>query len=92
MLEGGEIPDVILNHERVANHYHLNSIDLASEVSSRMQSGEFEWGKFGGTHPAPFGHRIYADAVSSLIDSLMKPAGEYATRTADCFRRRQPQK
>lgn len=83
LLDGGEIPDVILNHERVANHYHLNSIDLASEVSSRMRSGEFDWGKFGGTHPAPFGHRIYADAVSSLIDSWIKPAGEYTPAPHD---------
>lgn len=77
MLESGEIPDVILNHERVANHYHLNSIDLASEVSERMQAGEFDWKKFGGTHPAPYGHRIYANAVSKLFDSWTKPANEY---------------
>ena len=77
MLEIGEIPDVILNHERVANHYHLNSIDLASEVSSRMQAGEFDWKKFGGTHPAPYGHRIYANTVSKLFDSWTKPANEY---------------
>ena len=77
MLESGEIPDVILNHERVANHYHIPSIDLASEVSSRMQAGEFDWKKFGGTHPAPFGHRIYANAVDKLFDLCTKPADEY---------------
>ena len=77
-LEGGEIPDVILNHERVANHYHLNSIDLASEVSDRMTSGEFDWKKFGGTHPAPFGHAIYAAAIEKLLDRWTKPASEYS--------------
>ncbi|MBR5174851.1 MAG: prolyl oligopeptidase family serine peptidase [Bacteroidales bacterium] len=77
MLESGEIPDVILNHERVANHYHLPSIDLASEVSARMKSGEFDWKKFGGTHPAPFGHQIYAAAIESLLDACAKPSGEY---------------
>ena len=77
VLDSGEIPDVILNHERVANHYHLNSIDLASEVSSRMRSGEFDWKRFGGTHPAPYGHHIYANAVESLLDSCTKPSGEY---------------
>ena len=78
LLSEGEIPDVILNHERVANHYHLNSIDLASEVSSRMHSGEFDWKKFGGTHPAPFGHSIYAAAVEKLLDHWTKPASGYS--------------
>ena len=78
MLESGEIPDVILNHERVANHYHLNSIDLASEVSSRMRAGEFDWKKFGGTHPAPFGHAIYTAAIEKLLDRWTRPASEYS--------------
>ena len=78
LLDSGEIPDVILNHERVANHYHLPSIDLASEVAARMRAGEFDWKKFGGTHPAPFGHRIYANAIDKLLDRCTKPAGEYA--------------
>ena len=77
MLESGEIPDVILNHERVANHYHLPSIDLASEVSARMMDGEFDWKKFGGTHPAPYGHLIYTNAIESLLDACTKPSGEY---------------
>ncbi len=78
LLESGEIPDVILNHERVANHYHLTSIDLASEVSARMKTGEFDWKKFGGTHPAPFGHKIYAAAIGQMLDSFTKPANEYS--------------
>jgi hypothetical protein len=78
LLNEGEIPDVILNHERVANHYRLNSIDLASEVSSRMRSGEFDWKKFGGTHPAPFGHSIFAAAIEKLLDLWSKPASGYS--------------
>ena len=78
LLESGEIPDVILNHERVANHYHLPSIDLASEVSARMKAGEFDWEKFGGTHPAPFGHKIYTAAIGTLLDMSTKPATEYS--------------
>ncbi|MBQ6254206.1 MAG: prolyl oligopeptidase family serine peptidase [Bacteroidales bacterium] len=83
VLDGGEIPDVILNHERVANHYHLNSIDLASDVASRMRSGEFDWKKFGGTHPAPFGHRVYSAMVDGLIDGAVKPDGKYDVKPHD---------
>ena len=69
-IAGGRTPDVILNHERVANHYLIPSIDLAGEIARRMQDGEFDWEKFGGTHPAPFCHRFYAAAINHLFDSM----------------------
>ena len=77
LLDGGEIPDVIMNHERVANHYHLTSIDLASEIAARMRDGQFDWNRFGGTHPAPFGHKFYAAAIGRVLEESTKPAGEY---------------
>ena len=80
LLNEGEIPDVIMNHERVANHYHLTSIDLASEVSERMKTGEFDWKTFGGTHPAPFGHKIYTAAIEKVLDAFTKPAKEYSRK------------
>jgi hypothetical protein len=76
-LEKGTIPEVILNHEKVADYYRIPSINLALEVSRRMKAGEFDWKTFGGTHPAPFGHQIYADAVSRLFDQMWHdPAGQ----------------
>jgi len=69
-LEKGIIPQVILNHEKVADYYRIPSINLASEVSQRMKAGEFDWKTFGGTHPAPFGHKIYAAAISRLFDQM----------------------
>lgn len=79
MLEQRKQPDVILNHERVANHYGLNSINLAQEISSRMLDGQFDWKRFGGTHPSWFGHKFYAAAISKVLDSCTLPAGEYIT-------------
>jgi pimeloyl-ACP methyl ester carboxylesterase len=64
------MPQVILNHEKVAEYYQIPSINLAWEVSRRMQAGEFDWNMFGGTHPAPFGHKIYAAAISRLFDEM----------------------
>ena len=63
-------PDVILNHERVANHYLIPSINLAQEVAERMQDGQFTWEQFGGTHPAPFGHKFYAASIGQLFDTM----------------------
>ncbi len=81
MLERGQMPDVILNHERVANHYLLPSVNLASEISARMQAGEFDWKRFGGTHPSWFGHKFYSAAVGRLLDSCLKPADTYETES-----------
>lgn len=78
LLEQGEQPDVILNHERVANRYHIPSANLAQEVSSRMQAGQFSWKDFGGTHPAWTGHKFYAAAVSAILDENTLPFSEYA--------------
>ena len=70
MLKQGKIPDVILNHERVANHYLVPSINLAQEIVERMEAGEFSWEQFGGVHPAPLGHDCYAAAIARLFDSM----------------------
>lgn len=65
-------PDVVLNHERVANHYLIPSVDLVREISERMLDGEFTWEQFGGTHPLPFGHAFYAAAIRHLLDSMWR--------------------
>ena len=31
-----QMPDAILNHERVANHYRVSSVNLAQEISERL--------------------------------------------------------
>lgn len=72
MVAKGQIPDVILNHERVANHYLIPSVNLCREIGERMQDGEFTWEEFGGTHPLPFGHKFYAAAISHLFDAMWK--------------------
>ena len=63
LLDKGIQPQVIMNHESVANHYYVSSINLAEEVAQRMRDGEFDWKEFGGTHPAWNGHTVgYAAA------------------------------
>ncbi len=67
-------PDVILNHERVANHYAIPSINLAHEIASRMEDREFSWQEFGGTHPHLMGHKYYAAAINHLFDRMWSDA------------------
>lgn len=71
ICKSGRTPDTILNHERVANHYKIPSINLVQEIFERMEVGEFDWEKFGGTHPSWFGHRFYAAAIEEVFDQML---------------------
>ena len=65
----GKIPEVIFNHEVVANQYHISSINLAKEVTDRINAGEFTWkDDFKDLHPSPFGQQIYFQSIKSLLD------------------------
>ena len=79
-LDEGCIPDVILNHERVANRYGVTSIDLASEIARRMRAGELTWEQFGGTHPAPLGHCFYTAAILDALAATPTPPAGYTIK------------
>ena len=52
----GKIPEVIQLHEKVAEHYNISTINLAKEVTERIDAGEFDWeNDFKDLHPSPFG-------------------------------------
>ncbi|MCA8975808.1 MAG: SGNH/GDSL hydrolase family protein [Planctomycetes bacterium] len=66
----GKVPAVIRNHERVAAHYALPSLDLAREVTDRIDRGEFTWrDDFRDLHPSPFGQRIYSRAICRMLEA-----------------------
>ena len=69
LLEKDIEPDVIMNHERVANWYSISSINLAREITERIMSGELTWKEFGGVHPSWAGHKYYAAAINRLFDA-----------------------
>jgi len=66
----GQIPEVISNHEKVAQYYEVSSINLAKEVTDRINAGEFSWEKdFKDLHPAPFGQMIYYRSIKTYLDN-----------------------
>ncbi|WP_020531646.1 SGNH/GDSL hydrolase family protein [Flexithrix dorotheae] len=71
-IRSGKTPEEIINHEKVAEHYQVTSINLAREVTERIDNKEFNWEKFGGTHPAPFGHQIYTNSIKVLFEHEFK--------------------
>lgn len=81
VIAAGKVPAVIANHEQVAAHYNVPSIDLAKEVAERIHAGEFTWEKdFRDLHPSPFGHTLYANAIGRLFAAAWaKPLPATAT-------------
>lgn len=64
----GKKPVELANHERVAAHYGLPSIDLACEVYDRIAAKEFSWEfDFKDLHPSPFGQEVYFQTIQYLL-------------------------
>lgn len=73
MYNTGQTPPVIVSHEKVAEHYQVPSINLALEVTERINNGEFTWREdFKNLHPSQFGHHIYTDSINRLLDAAWK--------------------
>ena len=64
----GIIPAEIVNHEKVAGYYNIPSVNLAREVTWRINNREFTWeGDFVDLHPSPFGQNLYYTSISDLL-------------------------
>lgn len=62
------VPISVANHELIAAHYNLPSINLAKAVADKLTNNEFSWEKdFKDLHPAPFGQRLYFEAMKTLL-------------------------
>lgn len=69
----GKIPVEVTNHELVADHYHLPSINMAKAVHDKIANHEFSWaGDFKDLHPAPFGQHLYFESIKSLLSDALK--------------------
>ena len=65
----GEVPEVIQNHEKVAAHYNVPTINLAKEVTERIDAGEFTWeNDFKDLHPSPFGQQVYFRSIKTFLE------------------------
>ena len=65
----GKVPTVIQMHEKIASHYDVPTINLAQEVTERIDAGEFTWeNDFKNLHPSPFGQGVYARSIISFLE------------------------
>ncbi|MBB5635162.1 sialidase-1 [Pedobacter cryoconitis] len=64
------IPVEIANHERIAAHYNLPSINLAKEVYEKIKNKEFNWeDDFKDLHPSYYGQELYFATIKSLLNT-----------------------
>lgn len=81
----GREPEVIINHNRVAEHYDIPTINLAREVTERINNGEFNWeDDFKDLHPSPFGQGIYARSIQSFLADAWSQSIDRNDKIAAC--------
>lgn len=70
-INQGKTPASIIDHEKVAKHYNLPILNLAQEMTRRINNKEFVWEQFSGDscHPKPFGHQLYTDCIARFLDA-----------------------
>ena len=66
----GKVPEVIQLHEAIAQHYNISTINLAKEVTERIDAVEFDWEHdFINLHPSPFGQNIYFKSMKTFLEN-----------------------
>jgi len=65
----GKVPSEIANHEKVAKYYNTSVINLAREVTERINAGEFSWEQdFKNLHPSSFGQIVYFNSMKTFLE------------------------
>jgi len=73
--EKGQIPVEVANHELVAAHYGLPSVNLAKEIGDKLNNKEFSWQyDFKDLHPSPFGQELYFATIRELLSNCFAKA------------------
>jgi len=68
-----QTPEVIAQHEKVAEYYAIPSINFAKEVNDRILNGEFTWrDDFRNLHPSPFGQALYLRTIKYFFETSWK--------------------
>jgi len=64
-------PAEITHHEQVMAHYNIPVINLALEMTRRLDTGTFVWSDFSNDscHPLPFGHEQYMRCIRECLDA-----------------------
>ena len=64
----GDAAKSIKGHEATAAHYGISVINLAKEVTERIDAKTLTWKEFGGVHPLPLGNGIAVKMITALLE------------------------
>jgi len=65
----GKVPTEVKVHDELSAYYQLPFINLALEVTRRIDHQEFNWERdFKSLHPAPFGQEVYFQSIKRLFE------------------------
>ncbi|CAN5833679.1 hypothetical protein BH09VER1_BH09VER1_47860 [soil metagenome] len=69
-------PIVITHHEKIFSYYNIPVVNLAIEITRRLDAGLFTWSEFSkdNCHPLAFGHEQYAGCIREFLDVAWKDA------------------
>ena len=80
--QAGKMQLSATQHEAVAKHYNISSVNLPAEVADRIKAGTLTWDQFGGTHPGPIGNQLAADLVAGILIAGWKDDATQPTAVA----------
>ncbi len=68
--EKGSVPNIVADHEQVAEHYGLPAVFLYKEVAHRIAAGELTWEQFStdSVHPTQVGCDLYAACLEGFLE------------------------
>ena len=85
-------PQVITDHDTIMRHYGIPIINMAQEMTRRLDAGEFAWETFSGDtcHPSPFGHEQYLGCMKEFLNeawggAVPETVAAYTTLPAPLF-------
>jgi hypothetical protein len=67
-VRAGKTPWQIAALDRVAVQHGINAIDQTVRCTTLFDSGKMTTKEFGGVHPRPPGHKVYAEMIDALFD------------------------
>jgi pimeloyl-ACP methyl ester carboxylesterase len=73
-VRAGKTPGQIAALDRVAVQHGVNAIDQTVRCTTLFDSGKMTTKEFGGVHPRPPGHKVYAEMIDALFDKAWAAA------------------
>ena len=69
-VEKDAVPNIVVEHEKVAEHYGLPAVFLYKEIANRIAAGELTWKDFSGdsVHPNQTGCDIYSACLEGFLE------------------------